>query len=164
MDRIATHKLWWLIPGGFLGLLLAALVYSNPSFTDYAFAACFFVIGFYLLLFKKDIFISLCILFLPLSVTTDLGGGANLVAPSELMVLILGLTAFIIGVSRPFYFKKILYHPLTILLLVDLAWLFFTSLVSDIYLFSIKRVIARTLFLLVFYLLAAQWMVKKKTC
>src|SRR5688572_8215520 len=162
MDRLATHKVWWLIPVGFLGLLMAAILSGNPSYTDYAFAGCFFLIGFYLILFKKDIFISLCILFLPLSITTNLGGGSNLVAPSELMVLILGMVAFVIGISRPFYFKKILYHPLTILLLIDLAWLFVTSLVSDIYLFSIKRVIARTLFLLVFYLLTAQWMIKKE--
>jgi putative inorganic carbon (HCO3(-)) transporter len=162
MNITNANKLWWILPPVFIALLISTLLLREPFYTDCAFMVCFGLIAGYLLLFKKDIFISLCIFLIPLSMNINIGGGADLVAPTELMVLILALVAIGFGISRPFYFKKILFHPISILLLLDLSWLLITALTSDISIYSLKRVLARALFLLVFYLLIAQWTVKKE--
>ena len=162
MNSIAVKKIWWLLPIAFILLLGLTLYLEEVIFAETIFLACLGAVGLYLVLFKKELFFSLCVLFIPLSVTTELGGGADLAAPSELMTLVLALVALYLGISRPMFFKKILSHPLTLLLVLDIAWMLLTALVSDIYIYSVKRVVARALFLLVFYLLAAQWMVKKE--
>ena len=52
--------------------------------------------------------------------------------------------------------RKILYHPVTITILLNLVWIFITSITSTMPLVSFKFLIARIWFFLAFYLLATQ--------
>jgi len=52
--------------------------------------------------------------------------------------------------------RKILYHPVSIAILLNLVWIFITSITSTMPLVSFKFLIARIWFLLAFYLLATQ--------
>ena len=52
--------------------------------------------------------------------------------------------------------RRILYHPVSIAILLNLVWIFITSITSTMPLVSFKFLIARIWFLLAFYLLATQ--------
>jgi O-antigen ligase len=52
--------------------------------------------------------------------------------------------------------RKILYHPVSIAILLNLVWIFITSITSTMPLVSFKFLTARLWFLLAFYLLATQ--------
>ncbi len=52
--------------------------------------------------------------------------------------------------------RKILYHPVSIAILLNLVWIFITSITSTMPLVSFKFLTARIWFLLAFYLLATQ--------
>jgi putative inorganic carbon (hco3(-)) transporter len=162
MNSTVINRLLWIIPLAFIITLSFSLIQSTDDYIRYLILGCCAIIGIYLLLFRKELFISICIFLVPLSVTVDLTGNSSMVVPTELMTVILGLIAVGLGVSKPFYLRKILSHPVSLILLLDLSWLFITSLTSDIAIFSFKRVLARGLFLLVFYLLLSHWFLKKE--
>jgi O-antigen ligase len=88
---------------------------------------------------------------IPLSFPATVAGGSNLSFPSELIALL--LTAFFIlklllGARPSSDFLK---HPITVLLLLDLAWLIITSAASGLPFVSFKRVIIRLIYDVSFY-------------
>jgi O-antigen ligase len=126
--------------------------------SSYALAA---TLGLYVLLFKKELFMSLCIFLVPFSVGIS-NKAITVVAPSEPMAALLLIAIIATIITRPVFDKKILLHPITWLLVLDVVWMICSTLFSEFYSFSIKRVIARSSFLFIFYLFAAQWMTKKE--
>jgi putative inorganic carbon (HCO3(-)) transporter len=162
MNSAALHRLWWILPLVFIIALSFSLFQPDVDYTQFVILGCCALIGIYLVLFKKELFISLCIFLVPISVNIDLTEGSNMVVPTELMTVILALIALGLGVGKPFYIKKILSHPISLILFLDISWLVITSLTSDIAIFSLKRVLARGVFLLVFYLLLSHWFLKKE--
>ncbi len=162
MKSISAKYLWLIFPLLFLVALGAHLVLKEALFSFIPVYLAIASIGAYLLIFNKNLFISLCIFLVPISIVVELPGGGALAAPSELMMLLLVLVVLVLGISRPFFNKAIIYHPLTILIFLDLFWMIIASCFSEFHLISFKRIIARTSFLLIFYLLIAQWMNKKE--
>ncbi len=160
MNKTLIKGLGWLFPLLFIVLLCFRIVLREKEYTDYALLFVLGCIGGYFILFKKELFYSMAIFLIPLSVNTSIISGSNLSAPSELMISCLALVAIFIGLIRPTYFKKILFHPLSFLLLIDLCWMIIASFYSDMSLYSFKRVLARFLFLIVFYLFTAHWVIK----
>jgi len=116
----------------------------------------------YLLFFNKELLFSIGIFTIPLSVNLGLVGEASISAPSEIIVALLALASVCIGVYKPFFYKKIIYHPITILLFIDFIWFFISALQSEMIMYSIKRVIIRLIYLLVFFLLTTQFLTNSK--
>ena len=58
--------------------------------------------------------------------------------------------------------KKILYHPITILIFINIIWLFITSLTSSMPVVSLKFVLSRLWFVVGFYILAIQLFKERK--
>lgn len=162
MKSISLKYLWFLLPVLFLVALVFRLVLKDSTIAFIPIYVLFGLIGLYLLIFNKNFFISLCIFFVPISVTTTIPGGWSLSAPSELMTLLIAFVAVVLVLSRPFFDRKIIFHPITFFIFLDLGWMIIASFYSEIHLYSVKRIIARTSFLLVFYMLVAQWMQKKE--
>lgn len=161
--RSITISEWirWLIPFGFMVLLAGRIILHEPLITHMATMVCLSAIGLYLLLFKKELFISILVFSIPISVTINFIGGSMMSAPSELMLAVLAIVFVFIAVSEPSIQKKIIYHPLTWLLVIDTLWLVITSFNSEMQLYSFKRVLIRSLYLIIFYLMIAQWVNKK---
>ncbi len=103
--------------------------------------------------FRKVFYLLLC--FLPLSVETFLPGGLATDLPSE--PLMLGLSA-VFGLYVCRHFREMgsgfLRHPVTLLLLLHVAWIFVTALTSQNGLVSFKFLAAKSWYLVVFYFLA----------
>lgn len=124
-----------------------------------------FVVLSYLVLFKLDLFYKIILFLVPLSVSLvelgiDIGVGMSL--PTE--PLLFG--ALLIFVMKLFYEgrfdEKVLKHPITILILINLAWIAITSITSVRPVVSIKFLLSRMWFLAVFYFIATQMFKEKK--
>jgi len=114
-----------------------------------------FFILLYLFIYKLDIILLLITFLTPLAINltySDFGFAMSF--PTEPMMVGV-LIIFIIKLIYEHSFDKIiLKHPLTILIILNLVWLFLTSLTSQIPLVSFKFLVARLWFVVPFYFLA----------
>ncbi|MCX6297353.1 MAG: O-antigen ligase family protein, partial [Bacteroidetes bacterium] len=93
----------------------------------------------------------------PLAINLQhLEGGLGLSLPTE---------PIIFGIMMIFIFKQLhsntldasmLKHPITIAIIINLIWLFITSITSDLPIVSVKFLIARLWFVIVFYFIGTQ--------
>ncbi len=97
----------------------------------------------------------LLLFFLPLSTEVELPGGFGTDLPTEpLMVglmVIFGLYVLRHPMALPAAFLR---HPLTLLLLLHVGWIYCTTLMSDLFVVSLKFSLAKTWYLVVFFFLA----------
>jgi putative inorganic carbon (HCO3(-)) transporter len=100
-----------------------------------------------------EIFLFLTIFVVPLSIRLDLPGGFAVSVPSEVMIVLLFgyfiLNSSVIRVPD----RRIFTHPIFILLLVSLAWMVITSVLSELPLVSFKHTFIQILYFIVFYYL-----------
>lgn len=96
----------------------------------------------------------------PISVKTDFPGGFSLSLPSEPFLAIFLLLFWLRFILYNGYNKRILHHPISIILLAQLAWILFTSLTGTMPIVGIKYFINRLWFVSSFYLLIAGYMRK----
>jgi O-antigen ligase len=133
---------------GFAALNAAFIAFENFYFVLLPFILL--VAGFYF--FSLDKIIWLIVFATPLSLNVknpDFGFGISL--PSEpLMIGVLFIFIF-----RLFHEKKvdraIIFHPITIVILINLLWIFITSLTSTMPVVSFKFLLARLWFIASFY-------------
>ncbi len=110
-----------------------------------------------LALFSLDKLILFVVFLTPLAINLqDIDGGFGLSLPTE---------PIIFGIMMIFIFKqlhsnsldaKLLKHPVTIAILVNLTWIFITSITSNLPVVSFKFLIARMWFIVAFYFLGTQ--------
>lgn len=110
-----------------------------------------------LALFSLDKLILLVVFLTPLAINLQqLDGGLGLSLPTE---------PIIFGIMMLFIFKqlhqntmdvKLMKHPVTIAILINLVWIFITSITSDLPVVSFKFLIARLWFVIAFYFLGVQ--------
>jgi len=109
--------------------------------------------------FALDKLVLIAVFVTPLSVQlSDIikGYDFDLSLPSE--PLLIGILLFFLlkYLFEGQFDRKILYHPVSIAILLNLVWIFITSITSTMPLVSFKFLTARIWFLLAFYLLATQ--------
>ncbi|HWZ21026.1 MAG TPA: O-antigen ligase family protein [Cytophagaceae bacterium] len=144
-----------------LSLLMILLAFL-ATFLDESFYSVL-IIGIPVLLFllltlfkdyKKILF--LLILAIPLSVPLTLDNGFTLLFPSEILLAFLALY---VGVRFVFFYpidKKILFHPVSILILLDLFWNMVCSINSASLEVSFKRTIVSIAYILIYYFLLTE--------
>ncbi len=108
-------------------------------------------------LFSLDKLILFVVFLTPLAINMqNIDGGFGLSLPTE---------PIIFGIMMIFLFKqmhtntidaKLLKHPVTIAIIINLVWIFITSITSDLPVVSFKFLIARLWFIVTFYLLGTQ--------
>ena len=110
-----------------------------------------------LALFSLDKLILFVVFFTPLAINLqNLEGGLGLSLPTE---------PIIFGIMLIFIFKqlhkntmdiRVMKHPITIAIIINLIWIFITCITSDIPIVSFKFLTARLWFVIVFYFLGTQ--------
>ena len=114
----------------------------------------------YLLTSKTESLYYVAAATIPFSTELDLPGGIGLVFPGELMLLLLtGITVIIVLANPP---PKAVRNPITVVLLLHLFWIGFTSLFAEYPIISVKYLLAKVWFVLPyyvlpFYILNRQW-------
>ncbi|MFI5164336.1 MAG: O-antigen ligase family protein [Bacteroidia bacterium] len=110
-----------------------------------------------------DVLVLIIIFFTPLAITLhDYDFGVSLSLPTE--PLLFGVMT--IYILRLFYEgkveKKIFFHPVTIAILINLTWIFFTCITSTLPAVSWKFMLSRMWFVIPFYFVALHFFNEKK--
>ncbi|MBC7862025.1 MAG: O-antigen ligase family protein, partial [Bacteroidia bacterium] len=100
--------------------------------------------------------------FIPLSVAVPLIEGVELQFPTEPLIAILTLMLFFSADKSVGFYKKLIRHPISKILAMELAWLLICSLFSELKLVSFKYSIVRICYVMAFYVLIIQWLQKYK--
>ncbi|MBL0329861.1 MAG: O-antigen ligase family protein [Bacteroidetes bacterium] len=110
-----------------------------------------------LALFSLDKLILIVVFLTPLAINLqNIDGGFGLSLPTE---------PIIFGIMMVFIFKQLysnsleaslMKHPITIAILINLVWIFITSITSDLPVVSFKFLIARLWFVIAFYFIGTQ--------
>jgi putative inorganic carbon (hco3(-)) transporter len=124
----------------------------------YWFAAIPAVLGvLFLAVYAIDVLLFIIVFSTPFAIILEGKiGGVALSIPTEpllagVMIIFLIKIAFEGGFDR-----KVLYHPITIAIILNLTWMFLTSLSSTMVVVSLKHFIARLWFICPFYFLGTQ--------
>ena len=150
MKESLKLKLFYLIGISFI-LFGASSVYQDEYLI---FTLPVVLLFLYLILFKLDSVLLFLNFLIPLSVQIDdIGNGFGLSLPDEpLMMAIMLLSVFKFMVDGA-YDKRILRHPVSVWIIINIAWHFVTSFTSEIPLVSFKYATAQLWFVVVFYFL-----------
>jgi len=99
----------------------------------------------------------------PLSIIlSDKGIGASLYLPTEPLLFGVLILSFFKFILNPYIDKRILKHPISIIILIQLFWILITSLTSHIPLVSFKFLLSRLWFVIPFYFLGIKLFKEKK--
>ena len=97
-------------------------------------------------------------LFTPFSINMDVTNTLTLSMPTEpLMILFTALFFFRVLLNRD-YDRRLLKHPVTVLLILSILWMAVASMFSQIPLASFKQVVARIWFVVPFFFACAHFM------
>ena len=145
-----------LLIGGFIALLSFFLYKEQHENVAYLFLAMAGSLAIDLLLFRKKWLVYGTLFLVPLSLNVgDADAAASL--PAEPLTALLAVLFIIAILKRPVLERRILTHPITVLLAIDTVWLMVAASTSTMPVVSLKRVAIRLVFLLVFYLFFSHW-------
>jgi len=150
-EFFAEHKerIMWVT--GLLFILLNSILIVNELYFLPLLPLALIVL--YLFFFKLDWFLLIIVVCTPLSILLeDDGFNVSMALPTEPLlfgVLLLVILKFI----TQGYDKRYLKHPLTVCILIYLAWMLFTAITSELHLVSFKFFVSKLWFVLPFYFL-----------
>jgi O-antigen ligase len=90
-------------------------------------------------------------------------GGIGMYLPTEPLMFGVMLLFFLKLISEKSYDINILKHPVTIIILLQLFWISFTSITSEMPIVSFKFLLSRLWFVVCFYFMGTQLFVKKSS-
>jgi O-antigen ligase len=119
--------------------------------------------GFMLIFFNLELSLLLLSLMVPLSVNfEDVGFGLGISLPDEPMIMLIMFLALFKIFIKSEYDARVFKHPITIAILLNLAWLIITTVSSEMPLVSFKYVLSRFWYILVFYFMTIMLFMKRK--
>lgn len=124
---------------------------SIESVATFTLLACSTVLLVLYLFFNTYYFYIGLIALLPLSLDASIAGGAQVTVPSEAMLLMLIPVLFLFHQNFQKSILRVLKHPLTVILLIDLFIQVITTLTSEHLDVSLKRLAIRVIFLIGFF-------------
>ncbi|MCW3085333.1 MAG: hypothetical protein JWP12_2699 [Bacteroidetes bacterium] len=142
-------------------LLAIAFILINAVCTYYEFyyfnllPAALLVV--FLALFSLDRLMLLVVFLTPFAVNLqNLEGGLGLSLPTEPIIFGIMVIFLLKQLHRANFDKKVLRHPITIAIIVNLVWITITVITSDIPIVSFKFLVSRLWFVISFYFLGTQ--------
>ncbi|MFO8086664.1 MAG: O-antigen ligase family protein [Bacteroidales bacterium] len=149
-SSIKNSPRFWVFAVGFLFIALNAVLIANEFFWLSLLPALALIVWLYL--FSLDKVIYLITFFTPLAVNfSDYNAQLAVSIPTEpLMAGVLLLVIFKAMIENPFD-HKMLRHPVSIAIYLNLAWVLITSVTSELPMVSFKYLIARLWFIVPFY-------------
>lgn len=153
MTDIQKNRLLYLIGGSFI--LLSAIFLYFEQFWFLGLPIALAIVG--IALFKLDWLFLIITLLTPLSINVEnIGGGFGLHLPTEPLIFGLMLV-FLVRVFYDNHFdSRVLWHPLTLVIGINLAWILITTFTSEDPLVSVKFFLSRLWFVVGFFFIATQ--------
>lgn len=147
-----TRWLYW-IGGAFVGCLGLFIYFEQFWILGLPIVLAVVTIA----LFKLDWLFMLITLLTPLSIAfEDLPGGLGLSLPTEPLIFGLMLVFLFRVLYDGHYDSRVLFHPLTVVILLNLGWVFITIFSSEEPLVSFKFFISRLWYVIGFFFIAVQ--------
>ena len=139
-----------------LSLIICCTVILNGIFNSFLFfivpTACLFM--YWLVHDLKLVYISLFAI-LPFTTEVELPGGLGLDLPTELLMILFTGLGFLLLLLRSKQTKAaFILHPLSILLILHITWVVFSSLLSTVPIISLKYALAKSWYIIPFYCLS----------
>ncbi len=134
------------------------LVFNKNMFYLYNLLPAIILI-FLLAIFDIEKIMYLMVFSTPLAISLKemgLSEGLNLSLPAEPLMIGITLIYFLNEISSGITPKRILRHPITIIIFIQMAWIFITLLTSELPVISTKFLLARTWFLVSCYFMCTQ--------
>lgn len=111
----------------------------------------------FLALFALDKLMLLVVFLTPFAINLqNLDGGLGLSLPTEPIIFGIMMIFILKQLYAPSFDRRVLRHPITIAIVINLAWIFITMLTSDIFIVSFKFLVSRLWFVTSFYFLGTQ--------
>lgn len=160
----SSKNIWFLTIGG-LFILLNCFFIAKERFEFLAIPA--FLLICYLAIFKMDLLVKSIIFFVPLSVSLNEleitgAGEMDMALPTEPILFGLMIIFLLKLCQNGGFDSKIIKHPITIAILLNLTWITFTCIPSVRPLISVKFLVSRIWFLATFYFIMSQLFKEKK--
>ncbi len=153
MTEAAKTRTVWIAALAFVVVCTAGIAMEFP-WIGLAPAALFVI---YLAFFSMDKLLMLIAFATPLSILlSDDLFGVGMFFPTEPLMFGIMILFILRIIYEGDFDRKFLKHPLTLVVLIQLAWMFFTALTSSLPLVSIKFFVSRLWFVCSFYFLASQ--------
>lgn len=155
-------KSYWIYLFSFLFIAVNSYLIANEFF--YFALIPFVLVLIFMALFNLDKLMWFVVFCTPFSLNLeelDIGGVGMYLPTEPLMfgiMLIFFLKLFLAGS----YDRRVIYHPVTIAVLLNLIWIFITSLTSEMPVVSFKFLLSRLWFVTSFYFVAMQLFKVKK--
>jgi len=140
---------YWIIISGVLGLGAASLWIEGLSLLLPALGGL--LLGVYLLIFYPKIIIGALFFMIPISAEIELPGGLSTDLPGE--PLLWALTVLSVVLISAKGIKKNLWHPITVVIILQLLWILVTALFATAPLFSIKFLVAKSWYIIPLFVL-----------
>lgn len=162
---LSSSKKIWFLTLSFLFIALNCYFIAKERFEFLAIPAILLIA--YLAIFKMDSLVKLIIFLVPLSVSLNeleisQAGQIDMALPTEPILFGLMIIFIIKLFQQGSFDKKIIYHPVTITILINLMWIGFTCIPSVRPLVSIKFLLSRIWLLATFYFIMTQLFKDKK--
>lgn len=110
-----------------------------------------------LALFELDKLVLLTVFLTPLAINFQhLEGGLGLSLPTEPIIFGIMVIFILKQIHKNSMDEKVMKHPVTIAIIVNLVWIFITSVTSQLPVISFKFLISRLWFVIAFYFLGTQ--------
>ena len=111
----------------------------------------------YMAIFAIDALLFIVVFATPFAINlSESGFGVSLSVPTEPLMFGIMLLFFFKILFEGGFDRRVLYHPVTIVIMLNLLWIFITSLTSSMLVVSLKHFMARLWFITAFYFLATQ--------
>jgi O-antigen ligase len=124
------------------------------------------ILVFLLAIFDIEKIMYLMVFSTPLAISPKemgLSDGLNLSLPAEPLMIGITLIYFLNELSSGITPRRILRHPITIIIFIQMAWIFITLLTSELPIISTKFILARTWFLVSCYFICTQLFKKQES-
>ncbi len=111
-----------------------------------------FLLGYIVLKYKHTALYFLAF-SIPLSIQTSVIGSSKINFPSEVICLVLTFYVIVKVTFNLKITKRFIYHPITIVIIIDIVWLIITSYVCQLKDVAFKRTLIRIMYIIVYYYL-----------
>lgn len=163
-NKIKNKSLFWFYSLSFAFVLLNSYALYRELFVISALPFVLLIIA--LGIFSLDKLLLFIAFATPLSITlSELGintMGVNMYLPTEPLLLFATILFGLKLLYNNEYDKKILRHPITIVIIINLFWIFITSIFSTNPVISFKFLLSRIWFIVPFFFIASELFKKKE--
>jgi len=150
LKEAVKHRLFYLICVAFIAINVIAIPFEFPWLNALPLVLLFT----FLIVYRLDLLLLTLCFIIPLSVQIDdVGFGLGISIPDEPLIMLIMALAVFKFIIHSEYDYKVFKHPITIAILINLAWVLITCFSSEHPFVSAKYFLSRFWFVVVFYFL-----------